>query len=400
MSSPPGPASQPYFSASSAEAHPAPVTPLAARVLSVEEHEEFLRRHPEASFLQNPRWGAVKHEWRSESVGLLAEGRVVGAALVLYRRLPVPAGVPFLGRASLAYITEGPVLDDVVPLAEALRVLIAHVKAVGAFELRLGMPGVVRRWDGDAVRRALKATEHARLSELESAMDEDRLAEQETLRSLGFRAPEATDDFGMGQPLHQARIPLEGDAEAVLLRMNQTSRSETRKSARTGLTIEHGGRELLPAFHALYLETAEREHFTGRPLSYFERLLDVMGPSPIAEVEVLVASYEDDPLAAALAIRQGQFAWYPYGGSTTRERKRHAPRALQLEQITSAVESGRCWYDLGGVSGSLSPDHKASGLTLFKTAMGADIVQTHGEWSLPLNRALSAAFHLYLKRRC
>lgn len=399
MSSSPGPASQPSFSAPSAEAHPAPVTPLAARVISVEEHEEFLRRHPEASFLQNPRWGAVKHEWRSESVGLLAEGRVVGAALVLYRRLPVPAGVPVLGRASLAYITEGPVLDGVVPLAEALRVLIAHVKAEGAFELRLGLPGVVRRWDGDAVRRALKTTEHARLSELESAMDEDRLAEQETLRSLGFRAPEATDDFGTGQPLHQARIPLEGDVEAVLLRMNQTSRSETRKSARTGLTIEHGGRELLPAFHALYLETAEREHFTGRPLSYFERLLDVMGPSPIAEVEVLVASYEDDPLAAALAIRQGEFAWYPYGGSTARERKRHAPRALQLEQITSAVESGRCWYDLGGVSGSLSQDHKASGLTLFKTAMGADIVQTHGEWSLPLNRALSAAFHLYLKRR-
>ena len=58
--------------------------------------------------------------------------------------------------------------------------------------------------------------------------------------------------------------------------------------------------------------------------------------------------------------------------------------------------------DVVAVSGTLSgvdQEHKLSGLTEFKTTQGADIVQTLGEWDLPLNRAIYAAFRLYLARR-
>ena len=59
-----------------------------------------------ASFLQTPAWGAVKSEWRRESLGWFdADGsRLVGAGLVLYRQLPKV-------QRYLAYLPEGPVID-------------------------------------------------------------------------------------------------------------------------------------------------------------------------------------------------------------------------------------------------------------------------------------------------
>ena len=74
------------------------------RSISPEEHIAFLREQPWASFLQTPGWARVKSEWRGESLGWYDADRLVGAGLVLYRRLPrLPR--------SLAYLPEGPVLD-------------------------------------------------------------------------------------------------------------------------------------------------------------------------------------------------------------------------------------------------------------------------------------------------
>ncbi|MDY6055156.1 lipid II:glycine glycyltransferase FemX [Micrococcus sp.] len=373
---------------------------VSVRPISRDEHEELLRRHPEASFLQNPAWAAVKSGWRAQSLGFETAGRLVGAALVLYRAVPVPRWVPVLGSASLAYITEGPVLDDGVRLRDALPPLVEHLRREGAFEVRLGPPGVVRRWAADDVRKALKDPEYTSLMDLQHDLDAKEVAVEEDLRALGWRAPAVTEEFIAGQPMFQARIPLEGlDVDGVLKRMNQTSRSETRKSTRTELTIRRGGVELLEDFHGLYTETAAREGFNGRAQPYFERVVEAMDASALSEAEVFVASHEGRPLAGAITLRQGHFAWYPYGGSSLEERKRFAPRALQLEQITAAVEAGCHWYDLGGVSSSLRQDHKLAGLTLFKTAMGADLIQTHGEWTLPLRAPLAKAFELYMSRR-
>ena len=66
---------------------------------------------------------------------------------MLFRRLPVP--VPVLRNRSLAYIAEGPVFDrSQVHLESVLDPLVQYLKSRGAFLVRVGLPGVVRRWDG------------------------------------------------------------------------------------------------------------------------------------------------------------------------------------------------------------------------------------------------------------
>ncbi|HYF74152.1 MAG TPA: peptidoglycan bridge formation protein FemAB, partial [Nocardioides sp.] len=47
----------------------------------------------------------------------------------------------------------------------------------------------------------------------------------------------------------------------------------------------------------------------------------------------------------------------------------------------------------------LASDDPHLGLIQFKVGTGGEAVEYVGEWDLPLNRALYAAFALYMKRR-
>ncbi|GAB3180339.1 peptidoglycan bridge formation glycyltransferase FemY [Nesterenkonia halophila] len=375
--------------------------------LSDDAHAEFLAAHPTASFLQNPRWPEVKSGWRGESLGVFADDRLVAATLVLHRPLPVPSAVPLVGGRTLAYLAEGPVFDPAdVDLSSMLTALTERLRRDGAFLVRMGLPGVRRRWSAGDVRRALAAGDHRMLTELEPlAVDDDAEALRDELAALGWRAPGESEEFEAGQPQFQARIPLVDDngagldVEAVLARMDQTSRRQTRKSTRSELTISVGGEEDLPSWQELYEETAARDGFTGRPLSYFQRMHRALNAADDTECTLYFAHLDETLLAAAIFVRQGRFAWYVYGASAAQERKRYAPRALQLRQIEDALAAGCRWYDLGGLSPSLDPEHELAGLTRFKTTMGADVVQTQGEWDFEISPLLAKAFRLYMARR-
>lgn len=383
--------------------------PLELRTISSAEHTAHLAAQPLSSFLQNPRWPAVKTEWEAEHLGVFAGDELIAAALVLHRQLPIPGFVPGLGKKRLSYIAEGPVFDATQhSLAPILEKISTYLTRQGAFLIRMGVPGILRRWEAKEVRRALAAGEHHTLDELEpldggASPWAQRVTDD--LRAQGWQPPATSTDFEAGQPQFQARIPLvdesgEGlDVDGVLSRMDQTSRRQTRKSTRSELEISVGTAEDLPAWQALYEETAERDGFTGRPLEYFQRMHRELNASELSECTLYLAHFEGQLLAAAIYVRQGEFGWYVYGASSGEERKRYAPRALQLRQIEDSLAAGCHWYDLGGLSPSLAPDHELAGLTRFKTTMGADVVQTFGEWDLTVNPLLAKAFSLYMARR-
>ena len=113
---------------------------LTVRPIPAADHLAFLREQSWASFLQTPAWATVKSEWRAESLGWFDGERMVGAGLVLYRRLPRL-------RRYLAYLPEGPVLDWTADdLAPWLTPMADHLRSQGAFGIRMGPPVVTRRW--------------------------------------------------------------------------------------------------------------------------------------------------------------------------------------------------------------------------------------------------------------
>ena len=56
-------------------------------------------------------------------------------------------------------------------------------------------------------------------------------------------------------------------------------------------------------------------------------------------------------------------------------------------------------YDLRGITNTVAEDNPHIGLIRFKVGTGGEAVRLAGEWDLPLNRLLYAAFSLYLKAR-
>jgi lipid II:glycine glycyltransferase (peptidoglycan interpeptide bridge formation enzyme) len=377
------------------------------RSISADDHRAFIRRQPWASFLQTPAWATVKSEWRGESLGWYDGERLVGVGLVLYRKLPK------LPRY-LAYLPEGPVLDWAQPevgddLSDWLTPMTEHLRAQGAFGVRMGPPVVTRRWSAEQVKAGIADPGVRTLGDVaplaRSAMGA-RVVQQ--LEALGWRRQVAEGGFAAGQPQYTFVIPLvAGDGtrrtpDDVLAGMNQLWRRNIRKADKAGVTVTTGTAEDLKAFHDLYVHTAQRDHFTPRPLAYFQTMYDALGsddPEDPGRISLWLAHHEGDLVAATIGVRVGRHAWYSYGASSTDKRDVRGSNAIQWAMIRAAIDDGADVYDLRGITDTLDSDDPHVGLIQFKTGTGGEAVETVGEWDLPLNRTLYRGFQLYLRRR-
>ncbi len=369
--------------------------PLTVRPISEGEHLDFIRGQRSASFLQTPAWGQVKAEWKRESLGWWREGQLVGVALVLYRQLPRL-------RRYLAYLPEGPVIDwDTDDLDAWLRPLVVHLRAAGAFGVRMGPPVVTARWSAAQVKEGIASTEVRRLTDLpptERSQAGALVVSQ--LHELGWRLQGTDGGFAAGQPQFNFQIPLAGkSADDVLKGMNQLWRRNIKKAAKEGVEVTSGTRTDLKLFHDLYVHTAERDHFTPRPLGYFDTMFSALEAEEPDRIRLYLAQHEGDLVAATIAIRVGVHAWYSYGASSTEKREVRGSNAIQWAMITDALDAGAEVYDLRGITDTLDADDSHVGLIQFKVGTGGEAVEYAGEWDLPINRPLYKAFQFYLSRR-
>jgi lipid II:glycine glycyltransferase (peptidoglycan interpeptide bridge formation enzyme) len=373
---------------------------LSVRKISEGDHLEFIRGRRSASFLQTPAWGHVKSEWRRESLGWYRGDELVGVGLALYRQLPKV-------KRYLAYLPEGPVLHwDDEDLAAWLSPMAAHLKKQGAFGVRMGPPVVTRRWDTATVKEGIADDGVRRLSDLApTERDHTGARVVSQLHELGWRPQAVEGGFAAGQPQYVFQVPLAGRTEAeVLAGMNQLWRRNIKKAAKEGVVVTAStstdeALAALPAFHDLYVHTAERDHFTPRPLAYFRTMVEALGAEEPDRIRLYAARHEDTLVAATIAIRVGAHAWYSYGASSTEKREVRGSNAVQWEMIRDAIAAGADVYDLRGITDTLASDDPHLGLIQFKVGTGGEAVEYVGEWDLPLNRALYKAFSVYMGRR-
>jgi lipid II:glycine glycyltransferase (peptidoglycan interpeptide bridge formation enzyme) len=368
---------------------------LRVRTINPDEHLEFLRSRSSASFLQTPAWGEVKSEWRRESIGWYDGDRLVGAALVLYRQLPRL-------KRSLAYLPEGPVIDwSSDDLAAWLTPMTRHLSDRGAFGIRMGPPVVTRRWSAATVKQAIADGAPRRLGDVPpDVADETGTRVQDALRHHGWRPLAADAGFSVGQPQYVFQVPLQGRTEDdVLKSMNQLWRRNIKKAAKSGVEVTQGGVDDLPAFHRIYAETAQRDGFTPRPLSYFQKMFAVLRAEDPDRIRLYLAHHEGDLVAATTWVRVGAHTWYSYGASTTEKRDVRGSNAVQWRMIQDAIAAGASVYDLRGITDTLDENDSHFGLIQFKVGTGGEAVEYAGEWDLPVSRLLYKAFDLYMRRR-
>ncbi len=372
---------------------------ITVREISSEDHLAFVDQRAVAttvSFLQCPSWAAVKPEWGAQSLGWHDDaGSLVGVGLVLMRRVPKV-------KKFLAYLPEGPVLDwSGDDLEGWLDPMVAHLEAAGAFGIRMGPPVVRRRWTAATVKGAIAEGSAKRLADVPPD-ESDPAAEKvsATLERLGWRAPADGGGFAAGQPQYVFQVPLAGRSEDELLKgFNQLWRRNIKKADKAGVEVSLGSADDLPAFHELYLETAARDHFTGRPLTYFQQMWSAMTAEDSDRIRLYLARHEDELVAATTMVRVGRHAWYSYGASSNTKREVRGSNAVQWQMMRDAATAGAELYDLRGITDTLAEDDPHFGLIQFKLGTGGEAVEYLGEWDLPLNRLLFKAFEVYMSRR-
>lgn len=372
---------------------------------TAEQHLAYLdslsggTRGNQVSFLQLPSWSAVKDGWRAERLGWFdGAGRQRAAAQVLYRQLPGT-------RRSFAYIPDGPVLDWADPaLMDVLQLLLDHLRAAGAFAVRMGPPLAYRRWNAATLKAAVGPGRRVG-DVLPDVVEPVGAAVADRLRAAGWRR--CGDDGGAGdaQPRYLFELPLVGrSTDDLWSGLNQEWRRNIKKATTAGVETCLGIGEDLPAFYDLLQVTERRDGFRlGRSLRYFERQYEALNAEEGGRMRLYLARHDDEVLAAHTMIVAGRRAWYQTGASADHRREVRPSNALQWRLIRDAHSLGAAVYDMRGVPDTLDPAERPFGLLRWKLGTGGQVVETLGEWELPLqgavNKTLHRAMQAYLSRR-
>lgn len=353
-----------------------------------------------AGFLQCPSWAQVKEGWRSQLVGWgpdPAAGRLSGVALVLLRQLPGT-------RKYFAYLPEGPVADWADPDIDGwLGPLLRHLRAAGAFAVRVGPSPAYRRWSAARLKPATGPGR--RLADvLASEVDPLGTAVAERLRARGWRRCGGEED-GDAQPRHVFQVPLTGRTPDDLWSgLNQEWRRNVRRAKKSGVEVVVGSAAELPEFYRLLRITEERDGFRlGRSLAYYERQYAALNAEEPGRMRLYLARHGGEILAAHTMIHVGRRVWYQTGASADHRREVRPSNLLQWRMLLDAQALGADVYDMRGVPSTLDPDDRPYGLLRWKLGTGGEVVETLGEWERPLdgtaNHALYRAFQTYLARR-
>ena len=317
--------------------------------------EKFIQSHPGAHLLQTAEWGDFKAQYGWTARYIQTPD---GGAQILFRRLPLDL--------SIAYIPKGPVgtgwgdlLEETSRLCRQHRAIVLYVE-----------PDL---WDEDPAVMSLLTS--------------------------GFRQSELSI-----QPRRTISISLSGSEDDWLQRMKQKTRYNIRLAEKSGVMIEYS--DDVKAFNRLIRETGERGEFGVHEPGYYQSVYDRFSARGLCKL--LVAKYQDNPLAALMVFRHGRRAWYFYGASSERERQRMPAYLLQWEAMRWAAGQGCLEYDLWGV-----PDEPLDilennftnrsdglwGVYRFKRGFGGELRRSAGVFEKILNPALYWLYWLGMKVR-
>ena len=371
---------------------------MLVKQISSAEHLAFINERDSVSFLQTPAWGRTKLGWQSQSVGWFDDNRLVGVGLVLLRK------VPKLNKF-LAYLPEGPTLDWTSnKLPQALTALVEYLKPIGVFQIKMGPHVWVRRWSAETLKDAISNESAKSISALTAdETNQTGLQLITHLRRLGWRQPESTDSgFGDYQPRFVFQLDLENKSEDDLLAsFNQLWRRNIKKADKEGVTVRIGSKADLELFHTCYVETAKRDGFMPRPISYFQTMWDALTDEDGNRLKLFIAEHPDHvgAVAATTLTRVGNHSWYSYGASTTAARELRPSNAIQWAMIKDSLQARSATYDMRGISDTLDPANHLFGLIQFKLGTGGYAQEYVGEWDFVISKTWATAFNLYMARR-
>ena len=324
-------------------------------VINNSDWNSFLAHSLNAHLLQTVEWGELK-----SSFGWWSTKIVVGdtGAQVLMRKLPLGF--------TLAYIPKGPIGPDWELLWPEIDKLCLSSRAVF---LKVEPDA----WEGEEI--------------------------SDRMKSFGFRSSAHAI-----QPRRTLSLNISGDEEAILAQMKQKTRYNIRLAGKKGVEVTSSSD--VGMFSQIMGVTGKRDEFGTHSIEYYQRVYELF--HPVGACELLIASYEGEPLAGLMVFASGKRAWYFYGASNNLHRNLMPTYLLQWEAIRWAKEKGCTEYDLWGV-----PDENERileeqfmkrsdglwGVYRFKRGFGGELKRSAGAWDKVYNRVGYLVYQAVMARR-
>ena len=326
-------------------------------IVSLNEWNEFLKQFPSAHLLQTGAWGELKSQfgWKAER---LVSGE--SGAQLLFRRLPLGF--------SIGYLAKGP------------------VGALGTASLYEEMDTICRK------NRAI-------FLKLEPDLWED----DQTPAPFPFEKLISSKPV---QPRRTVVVSLQGSEEEILARMKPKTRYNIRLAEKKRVVVRVS--EDIPGFQRMAEATARRDAFGVHTVEYYKTFYQLFYPSQACEL--LMAFYEDQPLASLFVARNGERAYYLYGASYELERNRMPTYLLQWEAMKWARSYGCRDYDLWGIPDLEEDELENSfqgkeshdglwGVYRFKRGFGGEIKRSVGSWDRVYHSELYQLYTFIIKKR-
>lgn len=375
---------------------------LRLSVVDRKRYFSFVDKHPYRNFLQYPSWADLKAEmrWASEFLGWFSEdGKMVGGALVLYRK------VPGLNKF-LAYIPRGPMIDWYAsfPLKSWFLPLFRHLKQRHVFSVKMDPPLVQKKWFASTIKEGLKESQTRGLNKripdlLPDLIYNDVEFIQQELAGMGWKQNLVPDSLDTVQPQFVFRLQLSGKSlDQIFSEFDPVWQKKIYQAEWEGVEIRTGNKKDLPHFYQLIDMTAKQEQVQTRELTYFEKMFDALGKETEDRVQVYLAYQDQKLLSTALAIAVPGQTWDLYSAKQGKS-DNPASYLLRWRMIQDAYARNDHTYDFRGVSTTLNDKDPDFDLLRFKIGFAGDVCELMGEWDFPVIPMLHWAFDMYMKKR-
>jgi lipid II:glycine glycyltransferase (peptidoglycan interpeptide bridge formation enzyme) len=322
--------------------------------------DDFLEQAPGGHHAQTSAWGRARASigWMPVRVVVRQDGRVVGGAQMVRRAMPVGGYIGFVHR--------GPAVPEDRPDLTKL-VLDELVRMSGADRVRylVVQPPPGAGWMVDELRRR------------------------------GFRL--GAFDIDMTATV---RLDLRSDLDDLLAGMDKKRRQHIRSASKRGVVVRRGCEADLPIFNRLKDIHSARLGYARRSDDYYAEMWRALAPR--GHIELFIAEYEGQPIAAELTIPFGSVCRHmerPWSGEHAELRPNEA---LEWEVVKWAKSQGYRFTDLEGIdgpvadavlSGSKLPEDGRHSASLFKVRYGGRVVVDPSSYDYVHNPLLRFAYH-------
>jgi len=188
-------------------------------------------------------------------------------------------------------------------------------------------------------------------------------------------------------------LDIEESEEELLKNMHPKTRYNIKLAQKKGVMVkEESNKTGFEIFSKLYFETCKRQGYFGHNLKYHQIVWESL-KNKIAHI--LIAYYQNEPLAAYQVWVYKNIAYYTYGGSSSKHRNLMGANLLMWEAIKLAKNLGAKKFDMwGSLPPNYLPDHPWAGFTRFKQGYGGKFIQMIGSFDLIINKPLYLFYNL------